>query len=95
MAKVGIWGPRPCNAPTPVANHDLSEHEPLLAGRKRPRRCSSVASMFTMATAGDSVLRQLDRRRRKYFKSALLALFFMPNLEHIMLTLFDLDRRQT
>jgi hypothetical protein len=96
--KVGFWGPRPSNAPTPVASHDLSEREPLLAGHKRPRRCDSVASMFnlsTMSTASDSFRRRLASRCRKYLKSASLALSTLPNLEHQMLTLIDTDRRQT
>jgi len=69
-----IWGPRPCNAPTPVATSDFSEREPLLVGQKRPRRSSSVASMLNMSSVGDSMRRRLSCRRRKYHKTALLAL---------------------
>ena len=69
-----IWGPRPCNAPTPVATSDFSEREPLLVGRKRPRRSSSIASMFNISTVGDPMRLRLSCRRRKYHKSALLAL---------------------
>jgi hypothetical protein len=98
MNKVSFWGPRPSNAPTPVASHDLSEREPLIAGQKRPRRCDSVASMFnlsTMSTTSDSVRRRLGSRCRKYLKSALLALLSVPNPGHQMLTSIDTDCRQT
>lgn len=72
-----IWGPRPCSAPTPVATvaaDDFSEREPLLVGQKRPRRSSSVASMLNMSTVGDSMRRRLSCRRRKYLRTASLAL---------------------
>jgi hypothetical protein len=73
MNKVSFWGPRPSNAPTPVASHDLGEREPPLAGQKRPRRCDSVASMFnlsTMSTASDSVRHRLGSRCRKYLNKS-------------------------
>ena len=72
-----IWGPRPCSAPTPVATvatNDLREREPLLVGQKRPRRSSSLASKLNMSTVGDSMRQRLSCRRRKYIKTALLAL---------------------
>jgi len=69
-----IWGSRQCNAPTPVASDNFSEREPLLAGQKRPRRCSSVASMLNLSVAGGSMRLRLSCRRTKYPKTALLAL---------------------
>ena len=61
------------------ASHDIGmdEGNPLLAvaGQKRPRRCSSVASTLNaISSASDSVRRRLTLCNRKHLRIASLAL---------------------
>lgn len=91
------FGARPSqtlSGATPVATHGRDEERPLLVGQKRPRQCSSVASMLDLAT-GNSLRRRLSRSRLKYLRIALLARLPRSYFKHVKLTTFLVDRRQT